>query len=434
MLAIAIAMAIATMPGQTVLVALYNNPIRESLGLSITQISAAYTIATIIAALPLPLVGRMADRLGLRLTVAAVSLSFVASLVLLREATGIVTLGVGFFLIRFLGQGSLGMLCGHVIAMWFERKLGRVYSLLAVVGFALGSAALPQPTARLIENLGWQTTLLVLAAGVFVLTVPAVVFVFRNKPEDIGQHLDGDPAERATHDTLHGGPPPPGDPAFTARQAMATRAYWILTAHVLVTGFVGTALLFHMQSMLQQAGLEGNAKQAAFAIQPWPIAFGITTLGVGWLVDRFHPAKILPTSLVLMAGSVLLCLAATRGMVEPGLIVPLMAAGMGVYGASQAVIVGVAHPTIARYFGRTHHGSIRGTISTATVMGTGGGPYAVALAFDLAGKDFTPALLACAALTIPLAVSAVMLRRPTPPTTRDLTPEPDEPDTPEPSM
>ena len=376
------------------------------------------------------MVGRIADRLGQRLTVGLVALGFVGGLVLLQAAMGIVTLGIGFFLIRFLGQGSLGMLSGHVVAMWFERRLGTVHALVAVGGFAAGSAVLPQPTAWLIREIGWQSALLVLAGGVFVLTIPAVLVLFRNRPEDIGQHLDGDPREHATHDVLHGGAPPPGDPAFTAGQAMATPAYWILLTNMFATGFVGTALLFHMQTMLQQAGLEGTAPQAALAIQPWPIVFGLATLVVGWLADRFHPATMLPASVALMAASIGLCLGATRGMVPEGAVIPLMATGMGVFGASQAMIVGVANPTIARYFGRTHHGSIRGTIATGTVIGTGGGPYAIALGYDLANGDFTAVYLVCLLATVPLGLAAAWLRRPAPPAHPDRTPEHDEPDPP----
>ncbi len=57
-----------------------------------------------------------------------VAVVYALSLMVLHEATGIVTLGIGFFLIRLLGQGSLGMLSGHTIAMWFERKLGFAHS------------------------------------------------------------------------------------------------------------------------------------------------------------------------------------------------------------------------------------------------------------------------------------------------------------------
>lgn len=412
MLGIAIGMAFSTMPGQTVLVSLWKEPLRAELGLSLTQVSAAYSIATIIAALPLSFIGRAADRFGLRRTVGCITILFILALILLREATGIVTLGLGFFAVRLLGQGSLSMLSGHTIAMWFERKLGRVHSLLGFFGFAAGSALMPLPTAWMIKHFGWQHTLLALAGLVAVLILPGVFFLFRNRPEEIGQHLDGDPVEHDHHDVAHGGKPPVNDPAFTRAESMRTPAFWILTLTMAMAGFIGTALLFHMPAMLEQAGLEGTEQQAALAIQPWPIVLGIGTLCVGWLVDRFHAARLLPFGLALMAIGTLLCVAATRGMVEERFIIPLMATGMAVFGACHAVIAGVVNPTIARYFGRTHHGAIRGTVATASVMGTGAATYIVALGRDLAGNDFTIVYLICAALTIPLGIGAAMLRQP----------------------
>jgi hypothetical protein len=87
-----------------------------------------------------------------------------------------------------------------------------VHSILAVGGFAAASAISPIPTAALIESHGWRATLLIWAVVVGVLTIPALLFVFRNRPEETGQHLDGDPAEHETHDVLHGGAPPPATP------------------------------------------------------------------------------------------------------------------------------------------------------------------------------------------------------------------------------
>lgn len=428
MLGVAVLMSAATMPGQTVLMALFNTPIRESLGLSVEQISAAYAIGTILASLPLPLVGRAADRFGLRPTIAFVVAGFVASLLLLREATGIVSLGACFFGVRFLGQGSLGMLSRHSVAMWFERRLGRADAILSLGGFAGASALLPIPVAALIAAYGWQSALLVCAAGVLVLTVPSLIFVFRNKPEDIGQHLDGDPTEHATHDTLHGGAPPPGDPAFNARQAVGTRAFWTLAITLVMGGFIGTALLFHMQTILQQAGLEDTDKQAALAIQPWAICTGLATIAVGWLVDRHNPACLLPFSMGFMAISLACCAAAANGLAGPSATIPLMATGMGLLGVSHAMISGVCNPTIARFFGRTHHGSIRGFVATAIVMGTGGGPYLFALGHRHAGGDFVPVMILFACAAVPLGIAGGLLRRPAPPAHPDRIPEPDEPD------
>ena len=435
MLAVAIGMALASMPAQTVLVGLWKEPARESLGLSLAAASAAYSAATILAALPLPFVGRAADRFGLRRTVAAVALLLVATLLLTPYAAGILTLAAAFFLLRFLGQGSLGLLAGHVVAMWFERKLGRAHALLVVGGFAAGSALTPIPTAWILDEFGWRTAMLVFAAAVALLTLPAAALLFRNRPEDIGQHLDGDPVEHAHHDTVHGGPPPPGDPAFTAQQAVRTPAYWILLLNMAAAGFIGTALLFHMAPMLRQAGLDGSPQQAALAVQPWPIAFGLATLVVGPLADRFAPARLLASSSLLTISALALCIAALVAAVPDAAVIPLMAAGMGVYGCSQALAMGVASPTVARYFGRTHHGRIRGTVARATVIGTGAAPWLVAAAATTADDNFAWPFAACALLAVPLGLASLKLTKPTPPAPiKPTPPDPDEPDPPQPDV
>ncbi len=430
MLGVALLMAVATMPTQTVVISLFNDSLRTAVSLNIEELSRAYTIGTILAALPLPWVGRMADRFGLRIVTAIVAVACAGSLLLLTRVTSLWQLTGCFFLMRFLGQGSLGMLSGHVIAMWFERKLGRAHAILAVAGFAGGSALMPAPTAHLIETRGWVFTMTLLAGLVLLLVVPAVVFVFRNKPEDIGQHLDGDAGEHEAHDTLHGGPPPLKDPAFTRAQAMRTRAFWILVPIMCANGLIGTALLFHMQAMLRSVGLEGTELQTAAAIQPWPICFGVGMLIVGWMVDRFKPRHLMPFGPVMMLIACVICLSPSIGWVDAEHAVGVMGLGMGVFGLSMAVSVAVGNPAIARYFGRTHHGAIRGSIQLASVAATGVGPWLAGKSFKLAGDDFTPILAVFAMSGVPLAIASLFLRPPTPPADPDRTPERDEIDPP----
>ncbi len=410
MLGVAVVMAIATMPGQTVVVSLFNASFRESLGVSVSELAGAYALGTILAAMPLPLIGRAADRFGLRRVTGVIALSFAFALVFQSRASSLAMLAAGFFLMRFLGQGSLGMLAGHTTAMWFERRLGRAHAVLAI-GFMAGSAIAPQPVALLIERLGWRSAMLVLAAIVFCLIVPLVLTIFRNRPEEIGQHLDGDPTEHARHDIAHGGPPPAGDPAFTSRQAVRTRAFWILVPIMVANGLIGTALIFHMQAMLESAGLEGSERQVALAIQPWPIATILGTLVVGHLADRVRPHRLLPFAPALLTIACLTCLWAIVG-VDPDWTIRVMGAGMFAFGLGQAVSGGVANPTVARYFGRTHHGAIRGIILSAVVAGTGAGPFIAGLAFDHLGETFVPILIAFAASGVPLAIAATMLRPP----------------------
>lgn len=434
MLGVAVLLAMASMPGQSIVVALFNQGFRDDLGLSITQLSAAYTIGTILAALPLSLIGKAADRFGLRVTVGVIAVAFAAALVYQSRVESLIALGVGFFLVRLLGQGSIGMMAGHTISMWFERTLGRVHSILAIGGFAGGSVLVPLLAAWLIAETGWRTALVWLAALVLVLVIPPVLTVFRNKPEDIGQHLDGDPAEHRTHDTLHGGTPPPGDPAFTTKQAATTLAYWIMVPCMLMSGLVGTALLFHMGALLSSAGITGTPEQLAGEVAKanvaFPIAFGSATLLFGWLADKVPARVLLPLGPLLLAASCAVCTAVVTGRVAPEHTVPIMAVGMGVFGTSQAIVVAVCNPTIARYFGRTHHGSIRGSIATMSVIGTGIGPLLAGWAFTAANASFAPILIVFAACGVPLAIGGAFLTKPMPPSERDRTPDPDDVDPP----
>jgi MFS family permease len=431
MLGVAVLMAMATMPSQTVIVSLFNLSFQEKLGLSVAELSLAYTVGTIIAAFPLSWVGKAADKFGIRAVALVIVMVYALALIVLHEAIGIVTLGMGFFCIRFLGQGSLGMLSGHTIAMWFERKLGLAHSVLAVGGFALGSAVMPKPVAWMIGAYGPERTMMYLGIGVVVVIMPLLVFVFRNKPEDIGQHLDGDESEHLYHDVAHGGSAPIGDPAFTLAQTRRTGSFWILLTLSCTSGCIGTALLFHMQNMILAGGDERLASLSvaelasvtAGANQMWAISFGLGMLCTGWLADKFKPRVLLPIApLMMMLGS-LVCWYGATGRSDD--VVQTMKIGMLIYGVGMAVSVAVGSPAIARFFGRTHHGAIRGFMTSFGVAATGLAPYLAGKWYELAGENFGPVLIAFAVWCVPLIVLTAMLKRPTPPVDRDLNPDPD---------
>ncbi|MEM7622277.1 MAG: MFS transporter [Planctomycetota bacterium] len=427
MVAVSVLLTLASLPGQTVIVGLFNQPMREGLGLSVTQISLAYTIGTILAALPLTRVGRFADRFGVRRTVGLITVGFCVALALAGFAQGVVSLTVAFFFIRFLGQGSLGMLGGHVLAMWYERRLGTMESIRHVA-MAIGSGVAPLLVLPLIVWLGWQQALVVLAGVVAVSVLPVVFTVFRNRPEDLGQHLDGDRTEHETHDVLHGGAPPPGDPAFTLRQAMGTRAYWVLLSAMAPAGIIGTALLFHMQTLLESVG--ADPANAAKAIAPWPIATAASMLLGGWLADRVPAWVLVSIANVVMGVSCLVIWGSTQA--ESLARFEVVGAGMLVFGLAMGLSIAAANPAVARFFGRTHHGSIRGSVSTVQVAGTGAGPLLAGWLYEMSGGSFASLLAGFAIFCVPLTIVSTTLRKPTPPEhPPQTTPDPDEPDPPE---
>lgn len=407
MVGVATLLLIATAPGQTVVVSQFNNAISEDLGLSASALSTAYMVGTMSAALPLVFVGKLSDRFGPRVMAGVVALLFGLACALIGFATEAVTLTIGFFLLRFLGQGSLGLVSGHALALWFERRLGTMNGIkltLTQVGFA----AIPALALWLVQSVGWRTAYALLGLGVALLVVPLAIFVSRDHPEVVGQRLDGDPA----HD-------PPGhedddeseefdptghrhiDPAYTLRQALATPAYWILVLTISINGLIGTALIFHAQPMLEAGGLDPN--QSAAILRTWSIVMMVCIFPVGWLADRLPARALLPLSLTLLALSALLPTLADSLLV--------MHLSMGAFGLSQALSVGVGNPAVARYFGRAHHGAIRSFVMLVGVAGTGLGPVVLGVSVDRTGS-FDAGLYACVAMCVPLLLASCALRRP----------------------
>ncbi|MGB5565640.1 MAG: MFS transporter, partial [Acidimicrobiia bacterium] len=97
-----------TGPGQTIGVSVFVDPMISGLDLTRSQVSVAYLIGTLVGAASLLPVGRWIDRVGSRRAMTWIGVAFGVGLVAMSGVRGFVTLAVGFTLIRWLGQGSLG--------------------------------------------------------------------------------------------------------------------------------------------------------------------------------------------------------------------------------------------------------------------------------------------------------------------------------------
>ncbi|MEQ8317302.1 MAG: MFS transporter [Phycisphaerales bacterium] len=391
---------VATAPGQTVVVSQFNDSFTTTLGLSATQLSTAYLVGTVTAAMPLTFVGAIADKFGPRRVMFVIALLFGGACIAAGQARSLPVLTLCFFGLRFLGQGSLSMLSGHILALWYERKLGTINGLKMV--FAQGGFALtPLIAIGLIQWIGWRWAYAALGVLVWLIVLPLAAFVLRDRPEEKGQQIDGDAAPYEPDESATPEKPKHPDPAFTLKQTVSTRAFWILAGAMVLSGFTGTALLFHAQPILIARGLD-PALSAAMSMS-WALAVAALVLPVGYLADRVPPRGLLALAALLMAAS-------------PGLVIVadsavLLCAAMALYGMAMAIGSAVGVPTVARYFGRRHHGSIRGFLTFLGVAGTGLGPVVLGVSLDYFG-GFAAGLALCAALAVALAFASMTLRRP----------------------
>jgi MFS family permease len=377
---------ILTSPGQTPGVSPFIDPMMAELGISRSAISTAYLIGTLLSAAALPTVGRLIDRFGARVTMAAVGAAFGAILVGLSMITGIVGLTAGFVGIRLAGQGALGMIAVTVTAYWFDRRRGTALGIVSAVG-AAGITLSPILIERLIAYHDWRTVWLLEGLAVWLIVIPIAVFGIRNRPHELGQHIDGTPA-------LAGGPPP----ASSASRAVALRTpyFWVLVAGNATVGMLITAVTFHQISLLGARGL--STAQAAANFLPQTAAGLAATLLAGVLVDRLdRPRLLVATSMGLLAGAL-----AGATVLTPGWSAMAYGAALG---AAMGVMKAVEAALTPRMFGTGHLGAIRGVVAATGVAGTALGPVLFAVVFDTTGS-YTSVLLASVGLPVAVSVAA----------------------------
>lgn len=402
-LGVAMGATVATSPGQTYLIGLFNEHLRESLGLDLERLSMAYLVATFAASLPMSLVGRLGDRVGVRAMTAFVSLGLAGACAVLANAAGFWSVTLAFFLLRMMGQGSLSLVASHTLAMWFERRLSLVEGLRQG-SMSVAVVVLPSGIVWATSELGWRGTWWVFEAALAVFALIAWLLL-RDRPEDVGQHLDNDTYQ---HDPAE----PEAEPdvvAFTLREAMATKAFWILAITSFAMGLVGTACLFHSIPILKSFGVGDEAEKiAAMMVSAWGIALAIVLFGGGAIVDRVRPGLALSLAMATLAiGTASFLFVSVAGWIAVG--------GMFVLGAALGVFILASGPATARFFGRTHYGSIRGLETTLSVAGTSVGPYLFAKIASASGGGFEIPMIASAVVLAAVAAAAWTLEKPTPP-------------------
>ena len=375
MLPVLLLTTMATMPGQTYGVSVFYPYLRESLNLSASELSGAYMMGTLLAAIPMTAVGAIMDRFGAHRALAGVVVLFGLTCMGMALASGLFSVFLAFLFLRMLGQGAMGLLAGGTLAMWFHRRLGTVGGINNL-GMALAMGLGPALNLWLIHQYGWRWTYAALGLGVWVLLLPLLALVFRNRPEDVGQERDGGgpaPAETKAKETQ--------ERFYSLSQAMRTRAYWIYAGIVACWSMIGTGIHFHAVALFGSYGLPENAAATMFSF--YGGAAAVSRLAAGVLADRSPLNLLLCTSAGLLLTSLLAFYQAQPELL-PFLTGVLMGAGTG-------VSIAVSEPLLVRYFGRRHLGKILGAGATIMVGASSFGPFVLGLTFDLAGS-YQPAI------------------------------------------
>ena len=348
--------------------------LRDDRGWSKTELSGAAALHQVEAAILGPLLGWFIDRFGPQWVIRAGVVIFGAGFILLSYVDSLLAF-YGAFIVTALG----GSLCGFfplnvALIHWFERHRARALSSMQI-GFALGGLALPV-VAWALATWGWRAT--AFASGMIIIAVCLPLsFVIRRRPEDISEVMDGigsrsrgpvlDPEKESKEPTRD----------FTAREALRTPAFWLLSLGHGFSLFVVTGVNTHAITHMKE-GLGYTIEAASFAIMLQTVAqLGGVGLGA-WIGDRFDK-RILCALCMLghMSGLLFLTYAAGPAMIVAYAI--LHGTAWGLRGPFMQAIR-------ADYFGRSAIGMILGLSFMITLIGQIGGPMIAGILADMTGN------------------------------------------------
>jgi len=393
----AIIARVMTSPGQTYAVSIYIERFIEELGISRSLVSTLYTIGTMAAALSLPFVGRQLDKRGPRVMVGIVTALFALAVCYMSTIQNAVMLGIGFVLLRTLGQGALGMVSGNVVNMWWVRRRGAILGIAGVVSSIVGNGLFPSWAHALIGRFTWRVSYLILGGILAVVMLPIGLIFFRRKPEDYGLQPDGMSSAKEAKGAQTGFV----EENWTRSEALRTPAFWVMSAGMSSVAMLSTGLQFHMVSIFSDSGLSAAAAAAVYI--PISAVHAVTMLAGGMLIDRVPVRYLLFVALLGQAAALVMApqLAGRSSALIYGAV-------LGMTGGLMNMVQQVVW---ANYFGRQHLGSIMGVASLVTIAGSALGPMPMGIARDLLGS-YTTALTVSAVLPLALGVAALFTRRP----------------------
>ena len=348
--------------------------LRDDRGWSKTELSGAAALHQVEAAILGPLIGWFIDRFGAQWVIRAGVVIFGAGFILLSYVDSLLAF-YGAFIVTALG----GSLCGFFplnvsLIHWFERKRARALSAMSI-GLALGGIMVPL-VAQSLTTYGWRAT--ALASGIFAICVGLpLAFVIRNSPHEHGEVPDGIREENLSAAGGRDASEKSTTRDFTAREALRTSAFWLISLGHGFALFVVHAVAVHAITHLKE-GLGYSIAEASLVISLVTMS-QMGGVGLGWLIgDRWEKRYIAAGCMLAHAVGLLLLTYATS--------LTMVVAFAVLHGAAWGLRGPFMQAIRADYFGRSAIGMILGLSFMIIVIGQVGGPIIPGIFADITGN------------------------------------------------
>ena len=353
--------------------------LQAQFGWSRALLSGAFALSRAESGILGPLQGWLIDRFGPRMMVRVGMMMFGAGFILFSQVDSVLDYYVTF-LVMAVGSSIAGFLTvATTVVNWFERRRG-VAMGIAMSGFGIGGLLVPA-IAWSLTSVGWRPTAFFSGVLIMIVGLP-IAQLMRQRPEQYGYLPDG--ASPSTLDSnedssevspeLSGTPDGNAITGFTAKEAMRTPAFWLLSVgHSMALFTVGAVSLHLIPHIVDSVGLSITTASSAVVVMTTFNILG--QLSGGFLGDRFNK-RLLAAVAMLVHAVALLILAYATTFVPVLIFAVLHGTAWGVRGPMMTTIR-------ADYFGRASFATIMGFSSLIVMVGMTVGPLFAGFMADI---------------------------------------------------
>lgn len=373
--------------GQTFYIALSGADIRAEFGLTHGGFGTWFALATIASAATLVWLGRLIDRVDLRIYTAAVSVGLLTAMLVIASAPTIAVLAVGLYLARLTGQGLMVHISNTSMGRYFDVDRGKAVSM-AAMGQSSGEAILPAIIVVLIVQIGWRGTWFAAAATAAVALAVLLPWLLRGYGERHRIYL-----ERTTQ---RSGQARGFGQQWTRAEVLRDPRFYVVAAAVLSFSFIGTGFLFHQVHIANVKGWPLGNIASAFVL--FAVSKVVTSIVTGGLIDRFGSVPMLSAMLTPL-GAMLIVIAASDATIIPFVY-------LGLLGVSVGVLMPVMGALWPELYGVVHLGAIRAMVVALIALSSALSPPVFGFLLD-AGVSIEAISLYC--LVYVVAAAGIVL-------------------------
>jgi MFS family permease len=378
-------------------------PITQELGLSRAATSAVFALARAEGAIEGPLAGYMIDRFGPRpMMLAGVILSGLGYILLAGVES------YAGFLVVYLGVISLSFSAGFmhspmVLAnSWFIRRKAFAMTLISS-SIGVGGTLITPVLALSVQTWGWRYGAFLSGLGLMLVGVPLALLAKRS-PESMGLLPDGAAPETDSPTTAGARAGAPrgtaDDPDITVRQAMRTRAFWMLVLATTARVGVFNSMMVHFIPIMVWKGATEQHAAAMLAVMAFMSL--PSHLFIGWIADRVNKPTLMAVCMVIGAVSIVF-LAYGDNLRSVWMFTLLITFVEAIFPVSWAIV--------GDFFGRKSFATIRGTMSFFYLWGPALGPVITGAVYDR-HQSYAPLMSAYLVTFLISAVLYALLRKP----------------------